>query len=116
MIDPVILNFQIITPVVPLVTRPLTHLFDVLMLVDARREGGGEALVDVRFGRQLLQSLHAVFGEELLLGVLVQAVQALLVGLAEVDGVDVSLVHRLHAALDGAHAHRDRPVDTCRDI
>lgn len=86
------------------------------MLVDARCEGGGEAFVDVWFGCQFLQSLHAVFGEELLFGVLVQTVQALLVGFTEVDGVDVSLVHGLHAALDGAHAHGDRSVDTCRDI
>lgn len=86
------------------------------MFVDAGCEGGGEAFVDIWLGCQLLQGLHSVLGEELLLGLLVQTVQALLVRLAEVDGVDVSLVHGLHVALDGTHAHGDRSVDTCRGM
>ena len=93
-----------------------THLFNVLVLIDTGCEGRGEAFVDVWLGCQLLQGLHSVFGEQLLFRVLVQAVQALLVRLPEVDGVDVSLVHGLHVALDGAHAHGDCSVDTCGDI
>lgn len=95
---------------------PPPHLFDVLVLVDARCQGSGEALVDVGLGRQLLQGLHSVLGEELLLGLLVQAVQALLVRLAEVDGIDVGFVHRLDVALDGAHPHGDRSVNTWSGI
>lgn len=93
--------------------RRFSHLFDVLVFVDAGCQGGGEALVHVWLGRQLLQHLHALLGEELLFGLLIQAVQALLVRLAEVDGVDVGLVHGLHVALDGADAHGHRPVDAC---
>lgn len=93
-----------------------THLFDVLVLVDTRREGGREAFVDVWLGCQLLQGLHSVLSEQLLFRILAQTVQALLVCLAEVDGVDVRLVHRLHVALNGVHAHGDRSVDTCRDV
>lgn len=93
-----------------------THLFDVLMLIDTRCEGRGEAFVDVWLGCQFLQGLHTVFGEELLFGLLVQTVQTLLVRLTEMYGVDVSLVHRLHVALNGADAHGDRSVDTCRDM
>lgn len=94
----------------------LTHLFDVFVLIDTRCEGRREALVDVWLGRQLLQGLHSALSEELLFRLLVQTVQALLVRLAEVDGVDMSFVHRLHIALNGAHAHGDRSVDTCRGI
>lgn len=93
-----------------------THLLDVLVLVDAGCEGGGEAFVDVGLGCQLLQGLHSVFGEELLLGLLVQTVEALLVRLAEVDGIDVGLVHGLDVALARVHAHGDCSVDTCRDM
>lgn len=93
-----------------------THLFDVFVLVDARREGGGEAFIDVRLGCQLLQGLHAVLGEELLLGLLVQAVKTPLVRLAEVDGIYVRLVDGLHVALPWVDAHGDRSVDTCGDI
>lgn len=93
-----------------------TNLFDVLVLIDTRCEGRGEPFVDVRLGRQFLQGLHSVLGEELLFGVLVQTVQTLLVRLAEVDGVYVRLVHGLHVALARVHAHGDRSVDTCKDI
>lgn len=85
------------------------------MFVDARCKGRGEAFVDVRLGCELLQGLHAVFGEELLLGLFVQTVQALFVCLAEVDGIYVSLVNRLHVALAWVNAHWDGSVDTCTD-
>lgn len=50
----------------------LSHLFDVLMLVDTWREGRREAFVDVWLGCQLLQGLHAVFSEQLLFRLLFQ--------------------------------------------
>ena len=90
-----------------------TDLLNVLVLIDAGRQCGGEALVDVGLAGQLPKRLHALLGEELLLVLVVQAVQAPLIRLAEVDDVDVGLVDGLHLALPGVHAHRGGPVDAC---
>lgn len=87
------------------------HLLDVFMLVDTWGEGRGEALVDVRFSGQFLQGLNSIFGEELLLSLLVHTVQALLVCLPEVDGIYVSLVDSLDVALPWVYSHWDGSVD-----
>lgn len=88
------------------------HLLDVLVLIDAGCESRGEALVDIRLVSELFERGDALLREKLLLVLLVQPVQTPLVCLAEMDGVDVGLVHRLHLALSRVYAHGCGSVDT----